>query len=246
MGQVPFWEDLESNQFVGRHREMELLNAALDQVSSGHGRLVMLVGEPGIGKTRTAQEFIAHARTTGAQTLWGWCYEDQGAPPYWPWIQPIRQVVQESQRERLQVLMGPGAASIAEIVPEVREKLPDLEPLLELEAEQARFRFFDCIVWFFKRAAQEQPLVVVLDDLHCADSSSLLLLEFIARQLESTPLLLVGTYRNVAVTRSHPLARALGSLVRTPDFQRLQLKRLTQQEVQQFIVAASNQNPAPD
>jgi hypothetical protein len=101
-----FREDLASSQFVGRHREMELLNAALDQASYGHGRLVMLVGEPGIGKTRTAQEFVDQARAAGAQALWGWCYEDQGAPPYWPWIQPIRQLVQQAQREQLQAWMG--------------------------------------------------------------------------------------------------------------------------------------------
>jgi hypothetical protein len=121
-------EDLDSNRFVGRHREMDLLNAALDQASSGHGRQVMLVGEPGIGKTRTAQEFIDQARRAGAQVLWGWRYEDQGAPPYWPWIQPIRQVVQQAQGEQLQAWLGPGASSIAEIVLEVREKLPGLEP----------------------------------------------------------------------------------------------------------------------
>jgi predicted ATPase len=240
-----FREDLASSQFVGRHREMELLNAALDQASYGHGRLVMLVGEPGIGKTRTAQEFVDQARAAGAQALWGWCYEDQGAPPYWPWIQPIRQLVQQAQREQLQAWMGPGAASIAEIVPEVREKLPGLEPLPGLEAGQARFRCFDGIVGLFKRVAQERPLVIVLDDLHYADSSSLLLLEFIAQQLEGASLLLVGTYRDMAVTRSHPLARALGSLVRAPGFQRLQLKRLTHQDVGEFI-AVSSEDPTPE
>jgi predicted ATPase len=124
-------------------------------------------------------------------------------------------------------------------VPKVREKLPGLEPLPGLEAGQARFRCFDGIVGLFKRVAQEQPLVIVLDDLHCADSSSFLLLEFMARQLEGTPLLLVGTYRDMAVARSHPLARTLGSLVRAPGFQRLQLKPLTHQEVEEFIAVSS-------
>ena len=76
--------------FVGRERELAELTSALDDVLLGQGRLVMLVGEPGIGKTRTAQELAARAEPRGARVLWGWCYEGEGAPPYWPWLQPIR------------------------------------------------------------------------------------------------------------------------------------------------------------
>ena len=71
--------------FVGRQQEMAELRTALDDALCGHGRLVMLAGEPGIGKTRTAQELAAMAESRGAQVLWGWCYDEQGAPPYWPW-----------------------------------------------------------------------------------------------------------------------------------------------------------------
>ena len=73
--------------FVGRQREMARLKAALEEALAGHGRLVMLAGEPGIGKTRTAQELGAHAETLGTQVLWGRCYEEEGVPPYWPWLQ---------------------------------------------------------------------------------------------------------------------------------------------------------------
>ena len=72
-----------SGGFVGRQQELADLKAALEDAVSGHGRLLMLVGEPGIGKTRTAQELAGHAETLGAQVLWGRCYEDEGAPPYW-------------------------------------------------------------------------------------------------------------------------------------------------------------------
>ncbi len=111
--------------FVGRHQEMAQLKAALDDALSGQGQLVMLVGEPGIGKTRTAQELAALAEARGAQVLWGRCYEEQGAPPYWPWVQPIRAYVQQASTEQLAAEMGPGAADISEIIPEVRGKLPD-------------------------------------------------------------------------------------------------------------------------
>lgn len=103
--------------FVGRQREMAELMAALDDALSGQSRLVMLVGEPGIGKTRTAQELASHAEGRGVQVLWGWCYEEAGAPPYWPWVQPIRSYVKQCDADQLESDMGHGAVNIAEIVP---------------------------------------------------------------------------------------------------------------------------------
>ena len=97
---------LTSSSFVGRQREMGQLRIALEDALSGHGRLVMLVGEPGIGKTRTAQELTSYAETLGAQVLWGRCYEEEGAPPYWPWIQPIRSYAQQRDAEQLQSEWG--------------------------------------------------------------------------------------------------------------------------------------------
>ena len=112
--------------FVGRQREMAQLEAALEDALGGQGRLVMLVGEPGIGKTRTAQELALLAEPRGTQVLWGRCYEEAGAPPYWPWVQVIRTYVQQTGTERLTVELGPGAADIAEIVPSIRSKKSDL------------------------------------------------------------------------------------------------------------------------
>ena len=107
--------------FVGRERELTELRDALEGCLSGHGSLVMLAGEPGIGKTRTAQELDTFAESKGVQVLWGWCYEEEGAPPYWPWMRLLRAYIQVTDPEHLQSAMGVGAADIAEIVPEVRE-----------------------------------------------------------------------------------------------------------------------------
>ena len=106
-----------SSVFVGRQQEMAALEAALHDSLSGQGRLVMLAGEPGIGKTRTAQELAAFAEQRGAQVLWGRCYEEEGAPPYWPWVQPIRSYIQQKDSQQLQSEMGLGAADIAESFP---------------------------------------------------------------------------------------------------------------------------------
>ena len=180
-------DSLAGGVFVGRQKEMGELKAALEEALGGHGRLVMLVGEPGIGKTRTALELATYAGLRKAQVLWGRCYEAQGTPPYWPWVQAIRSYVREHEPAQVRSEMGAGAADIAEIVSDVRERLPDLKPSPALEsAEAARFRLFDSITAFLKSAGKAQPLVLILDDLHWADKLTLLLLQFVAGELATS------------------------------------------------------------
>jgi DNA-binding CsgD family transcriptional regulator len=232
--------------FVGRQREMAALQAALEDARSGQGRLVMLVGEPGIGKTRTAQELAAVAGQRGAQVLWGRCYEEAGAPPYWPWVQPLRAYVQQRDADQLRPEMGPGAADIAEIIPGLREKLPGLAPPSALDSPEAsRFRLFDSITTFLKSAAQVQPLMLVLDDLQWADKPSLLLLQFLARQMEGSRLLVVGCYRDVDLSRQHPLSETLAHLSREPIFRRVPLPGLSREDAQPFIQATAGVRPPP-
>jgi DNA-binding CsgD family transcriptional regulator len=225
---------------------MAELKAALEDALSGRGRLVMLAGEPGIGKTRTSQELAAYATLRGAQVLWGRCHAAEGAPPYWPWVQVVRSYLREYDPEQLRSQMGAGAADIAEVVPEVKERLPELEPPPALEPEQARFRLFDSITKFFQQAAQGQPLMMVLDNLHWADRPSLLLLEFLAQEMAESRLLLVGTYRDAELTRRHPLAQTLGELAREPSFRRVPLRGLIEEEVGRFIEASSGFTPPHD
>ncbi len=135
--------------------------------------------------------------------------------------------------------MGAGAADIAEIVPNIRGKVSNLETPPALESESARFRLFDSITTFLKNASQTQPLMVVLDDLHWADRSSLRLLEFLARELGDSRLLLVGCYRDIELSRQHPLAETLARLAREPVFRRQLLGGLGLEELGQFIEATT-------
>ena len=229
--------------FVGRQQEMGKLKTVLEDVLSGQGQLLMLMGEPGIGKTRTAQELAAYAERSGARVLWGWCYEGEGAPPYWPWIQPLRTWVLQNDPDQLRSEMGPGAANIAEIIPEVYAKLSDLNPPPALSSlEEARFRLFESITTFLKKAAQTQPLVLVLDDLHWADQPSLLLLQFLAQQLGESRLLVLGAYRDIDLSRQHPLSETLAQLARQPVFQRVLLRGLTQEDSGRFIEVIAGTN----
>ena len=157
----------------------------------------MLVGEPGIGKTRTAEEVMTYARRQNVQVLAGRCYEGEGAPAYWPWMQIVRAYLHDREPATLRQKMGSGAAAIGQVIPEVGERLPDLPSLPPLEPEQARFRLFDSITVFLKNASQKQPLLLVLDDLHWADKPSLLLLHFVTRELQRRQIFVLGTYRAI-------------------------------------------------
>ncbi len=224
--------------FVGREQELHQLRAALDDAFAGRGRLILLVGEAGIGKTRTADELAVIGRRRDAVVLVGRCYEGDGAPAFWPWVQVVRGAIRERDPAALAEVMGAGAADIAQVVPEVRERLPAVATPPALGSEQARFRFFDSVVTFLKRIADQQPTVVILDDLHWADRGSLLLLEFLARELRDSGLLVIGTYRDVDLGGSHALTQTLGELARTEVCQRLILRGLAEREVGCFIERA--------
>jgi predicted ATPase len=129
----------QDSDFIGRRGDISELRVALEDAVSGRQRIIMLVGEPGIGKTRISQELAAMAERQGAQVLWGRCYEQTGMPSYWPWMQVIRSYIQGNTIEQLYTEIGLGIADLAELVPEIKAKLPNLEP------EQARFRLFDSV-----------------------------------------------------------------------------------------------------
>ncbi len=204
----------------------------------------MLGGEAGIGKTRTAQELATLAVQQGGQVLWGRCDEEHGAPPYWPWVQSIRAYVHECRLPQLRSDMGRGAGAIAEIVPDVQERLPGLRPLPRLEEpDQARFRLFDAITSFLLNVAHRQPVVLILDNLHWADRPSLLLLEFVAREIAAARLLVVGTYRDVELSRQHHLFHTLGELTREPLFRRLLLGGLSREDIDRFMALATGIAP---
>ena len=237
---------LSDRTFVGRQREIGELKTFLEDAVSGRGRLVTLVGEPGIGKTRTAQELSNYAELRQVQVLWGRCYEGEGAPPYWPWVQTIRTYARDSDAEQLRSIMGAVAGDIAEIVSEVHYKLTDLPQAPALEPEQARFRLFDSIVSFLRNAASSQPLMLVLEDLHWADQPTLSLLGFVARELSGARLLVLATYRDDDLSRDHPLSRTFGTLATEQLFQQVQLKGFSPEEVSRFVEAISGITPPPE
>ena len=234
---------LAQGQFVGRRDELERLRALLDGALSGRGALALVAGEPGIGKTRLVEELAAYGGLRGARVLWGRCYEGDGAPAYWPWVQIVRAYLAVRPAEAWAAEMGAGAADIARVVPEAGAAAGEPAAAAADESpEEARFRFFEAMGSFARNAAADRPLVLVLDDLHWADASSLLLLGFLAQEARSAPVLVVGTYRDIEVDRDHPLTRVLGD-VRAAE--RITLAGLPERDVARFLEARSGAAPHP-
>jgi DNA-binding winged helix-turn-helix (wHTH) protein/tetratricopeptide (TPR) repeat protein len=232
----------ERGLFVGREDVMRELRIGLDEVFSGRGRVVMLVGEPGIGKTRTAEELATEARRRGALVADGRCYEGEGVPAFWPWIQILRTLVAGLPVARLREQLGAGASDIAPLLPELHKRFSDLPEPDAVESEQARFRLFDSVSSFLHNASRERPLVLLLDDLHWADEPTLRLMQFLVREMRDARVALLGAYRDVELRRQHPLAQVLGQLAQEPHFRRIPLRGLVESDVSRFIEATTGRS----
>jgi DNA-binding SARP family transcriptional activator len=228
-------EDPSRGAFVGRDGELNQLLAGLDAAVAGRGGLFLISGEPGIGKSRLADELMRAARARGAQILTGRCWEAGGAPAYWPWVQSLRAYVRASNLEVLRVQLGAGGAELAQILPELRELFPGLPASTSIGSEGAPFRLFEATAEFLRNISAGRPMVLVLDDLHAADPPSLELLRFLARELASTHLLVIGACRDVDPVPGEPLTAMLVDVAREPVTHRLSLGGLSANEVLEYV-----------
>ncbi len=231
--------------FVGRSHELSELERALDGAVTDRGRVVLLAGEPGIGKSRLAEELMTEARGRGARVLVGRCWEAGGAPAYWPWVQSLRAHVRETEPDELRAQLGEGAADLAQLLPELRTMFPELPEPPALGSEGARFRLFEAVAAFLRSATASNPLMLVLDDLHAADEPSLLLLRFVTREIGPSRLLLLCAFRDVDPTLSAPLRTAVAELVREPDTLHVTLAGLREPDVAEYLERFTSTQPAP-
>jgi tetratricopeptide (TPR) repeat protein len=209
----------------------------LDDAAAGRGRLFLVAGEPGIGKSRLAEEVAATARERGARVAWGRCWEAGGAPAYWPWVQVVRACLRSQGSTALSEDLRAAAVDIARMLPEIRDLFPDLPAPTAADPESARFQLFDSTTSLLLELAHGAPLVLVLEDLHAADTPSLLLLQFLVGQMADSRLLVVGNYRDVELTPDHPLTLTLAQLSREPSTRLLHLQGLSEDEVARLVGA---------
>jgi len=235
--------------FVGRERELAELLSACTSGADSDAHLFLIHGEPGIGKTRLADELASRAKALGVQVLWGRCWEGEGAPAYWPWIQVVRSF--------LGALDPPRRASLAlesevasDIIQQVAQIVPDLLPAQlssrplttdNLDPNEARFRLFDAFTNFLKIGTRSQPMLIVFDDLHDADEASTALLRFMARELRGAAITIVASYREAEVRRSQTLGKLVGELSR--EARSIPVGGMNESEVAKLVELRAGQKP---
>ena len=227
-------EPSDERVFVGRQRELGVLAEMLQRASAGRGGVAVLIGEAGVGKTATVEAALAQTDTTW-RVLGGRAYEGGGAPSFWPWVQALRGCFETIDPTTLGTLLGPAAPVLAQIVPELGEYLPGLTPPPAMEPDAARFRLFDAVATCLKRLAADRPTAVFIDDLHWADPPSLLLLEFIAREVERSPLALLATSRASIV--NSPIGDTVAELARLASVRRIDVGGLGEDDVAALLAA---------
>lgn len=213
---------MTETHIVGRDREIDRLRGAIDDVREGRGSTWYLTGEPGIGKSFLAEEAARLAHERDLRVFWGRCWEAGGAPAYWPWVQILRGV----RRSSGDTSFDPHLEALAQLQPDV----PTLPP------EQARFQLMDAVSNVLVEAARETPMLLVLEDLHVADVSTVLLLEFLSGPVRHEPFILLGTFREAELAKA-PAGAQLRRTARLGE--QLALERFGQKDIAAFLSATS-------
>ncbi len=221
--------------FVGRDHELTALSASLASIAAGGGRLDIVSGAPGTGKTRLAQEFAAMAEAEGFRVLRASCWDGDGAPPFWPWIQALRDILGDSTSNG-SMLAAPELHGLLQRALAARG-VDGLAAFVESsDAQQARFNLFDRFATLLRDLAEEQPLAIVVDDVHRADSGSILLLQFLAGRLADAPMA-------VCVTSRDPVPPLITNGCRHPWSRQFVLTGLSRSEVCTLLEARAGEPP---
>jgi class 3 adenylate cyclase/tetratricopeptide (TPR) repeat protein len=236
---------LPQQVFVGREHELATLRAKLVAALDGRGGMVLVGGEPGVGKTTLVKQLIREAEQRGALAVFGRCYESEGTVPYSPFVEMLEQALGIMPPEIVREDMGEDAAEVARMVPELRRRFPDIGESLDLPPEQQRRYFFNAVGSFIARGAARFPLMLVMDDVHWADEPTLLLIEHMAALMPEMSVLGVGTYRDVELEVSRPLAATLERMLRARTVERIPVKRFDRAGVATMIAALAGKS-APD
>ena len=228
--------------FVGRSAELEDLRIALTEALDGSSRIVLITGEPGIGKTALAIQLSGEAEARGAAVSWGRGSEREGAPAFWPWIQIVRdQLLRPDPADRKKLERY--AAPLYRMMPQLRRpdqrKRPAPSPADDsaYDSGEARFRLFDAVSSFLRAAAGGRGLLIVLDDAHWADAPTLLLLRHLVRELGRDPVLFVACFREEEVPTGAPVTAALAELAGGPESRCIRLEGLDRPELAQYLAA---------
>ena len=227
----------KASGFFGRTCELRELTDAFDAASAGRGSFFVVTGEPGIGKTRLVESVAAVVQPSGGRVAWGSSWEGGGAPPFWPWIQVVRALLPRNGETGAQQA---GVSSLGSLLP--APGLPD-GTTGPTTSDDARFALFDATSRFLHRAAADSPLLLVIDDVHAADTPSVALLEFVVRHLRDAAILVVATSRDVEARLNPGVCRSLDAASRSG--RRLVLRGLSEDDVGSLILRTSDVAASP-
>ncbi len=222
---------------VGRDRELAVLDKALIESASGRGRIVLVAGEPGIGKTRLAEAVVERARARGSLVGWSRSFEAEGVPAFWPWVQIVRGVAERVADDALRGAAGTGAGEIARLVPELAPRLGVADP----EPSTGRFAVYDAVSRLLVGLSAAAPIVVVLDDAQWADVASLRLLEYVAGEIRSARVLVVTAFREAEQGES--LGATLATLAPLPHTERIAVGGLPEGDVGRIVAGVLDREP---
>ena len=222
--------ELPATAYVGRISERERLAELWGQARAGSLRLALIGGEAGVGKTRLSTHLALGVHGEGATVLYGRCDEDLGVP-YQPWVQALGHLVDELPQPVLDGHVERFGGDLARLVPALRDRVGSLPGARESDPETERYLLYAAVAGLLEGAAELQPLLLLLDDLHWADSPTLSLLRHVMTAGPSIPALLVGTYRDSDLSRDHPLTALLADLHREQGVERIKLTGLQATDV---------------
>jgi class 3 adenylate cyclase len=232
-------------KYVGRLEERAALEEAMKLARSGQRQLVLLSGEPGIGKTRLASYGAHDAHAEGFAVAWGACTEEL-AVPYEPWIGVCTQLVESAPVELLEQHVERYKGELGRLARNLEGRVSDLAAPQSSDPETERYLLFNAVAGLLGDVAQTVPLCVVLDDLHWTDAQSLALLKHLLRTLEQGSLQLIATFRDSELDKDHPLTGVLADLRRLEGVQRIALHGLGAGDVAEVMASIAGHELAED
>jgi class 3 adenylate cyclase len=230
-------QELPPGGFVGRVSERDRLLQLLAEASESR-RLVLIGGEPGIGKTRLSTHTALEARLQGATVLYGRADEDL-AIPYGPWIKALRHYVDHAPEPALRAHVERHGGELARLVPELGDRISDLPAPRATDPDTERYLLWGAVLGLLEAASAESVLVLLLDDLHWADKPTLQLLKHVMTRGRDLRALIIGTYRESDIGRGHPLQELLADLRREQGVERIALDGLDGDEIVELMENAA-------
>ena len=229
----------QASNLVGRQRQLDDLQAALASAAISRGRTIFVAGESGVGKSRLVEELATIAEEQGHCVRTGRCWENETAPAFWPWIQILREQAHHFDNPDVLERVGVGFPHLKKLLADSNDGSEPPSRTTPSISNIERFQLFDSVARFVKAIAWKQLQVLVFEDLHAADETSLRLLGFVGREISGSSVLIVATVRDDYLIRGSDEEQRLSAAARAASAQHIALEPLSENEVEEFLARAT-------